>query len=230
MPEKTLAQRIANVQSKITAVERDGVNPAFKHRYASKDAIMKAIRPLLAAEGIAALVSCDRQWIEADGKARVEMRLILTDGTTTLEILGQGEGADKFDKAVYKAQTGATRYLLSQAFLIDTGDDAEEHSEAPAPQPAQKRATTYQVGVLRREVGRLRKLDLDHPTVAYVDKNRDDIANWPEERVTRAIDRVREDITKLGAELPPAPDEEAFVQAALEDTALIPRPDAEDAS
>ncbi len=156
LSQPNLAQRIAAVQGEIHQVERDGTNPGFKkadgtpHKYASRDALMKAVRPIIAKHGVAALVSCDRQWVEADGLARVEMRLILTDGIDTIEITGQGSGADRFDKAVFKAQTGATRYLLSQAFLIDTGEDAVEESTAgkevstrlDTPQPAPQEASS----------------------------------------------------------------------------------------
>lgn len=37
-----------------------------------------------------------------------------------------GEGADSGDKAVNKAQTGAFKYALRQAFLIETGNDPDE--------------------------------------------------------------------------------------------------------
>lgn len=39
-----------------------------------------------------------------------------------------GEGADKGDKALYKAYTGALKYYLANTFMVATGDDAEKDS------------------------------------------------------------------------------------------------------
>lgn len=47
-----------------------------------------------------------------------------------------GEGADSGDKSVNKAMTGAYKYALRQAFLIETGNDPDE-----TPSEQQQRAT-----------------------------------------------------------------------------------------
>jgi hypothetical protein len=47
-----------------------------------------------------------------------------------------GEGADSGDKSVNKAMTGAYKYALRQAFLIETGNDPDE-----VPSDQQQRAT-----------------------------------------------------------------------------------------
>lgn len=59
--------------------------------------------------------------------ARVVIRKLfrftsLVDGST-LEIEAAGEGADNSDKAVNKAETGALKNALKQAFLLSTGED-----------------------------------------------------------------------------------------------------------
>ena len=40
-----------------------------------------------------------------------------------------GQGADSLDKAIYKALTGALKYVLRQSLLIGTGDDPEATDE-----------------------------------------------------------------------------------------------------
>ena len=41
-----------------------------------------------------------------------------------------GAGEDKGDKAIYKAITGALKYILTTSFLIPTGDDPENETKS----------------------------------------------------------------------------------------------------
>ena len=43
-----------------------------------------------------------------------------------------GEGMDKGDKGIYKAQTGALKYYLSVTFMVATGDDPEQDDKKEA--------------------------------------------------------------------------------------------------
>lgn len=66
-----------------------------------------------------------------------------------------GSGSDSTDKAVYKALTGAFKYVLRQTFAVPTGDDAEKtvaqreqserrqkrHQDAPIAQPSRRPQT-----------------------------------------------------------------------------------------
>lgn len=61
---------------------------------------------------------------------QVKIKFILTDIDTGFseESVFSGEGMDKGDKGIYKAQTGALKYYLSVTFMVATGDDAEKDS------------------------------------------------------------------------------------------------------
>ena len=48
-----------------------------------------------------------------------------------------GQGADKGDKGVYKAITGAIKYVYMKTFNIPTGDDPEKNDRKP-----EKKAST----------------------------------------------------------------------------------------
>lgn len=75
------------------------------------------------------------------------------------EIDGIGEGTDFGDKASYKAMTGALKYALRQAFLIETGDDPDDSSSEqyeretprnnPSPSPSPFTAQTA-ISTIRR--------------------------------------------------------------------------------
>lgn len=68
---------------------------------------------------------------------QVKIMFTLTDIDTGFgeESVVSGEGMDKGDKAIYKAQTGALKYYLSVTFMVATGDDPERESpeEKTAP-------------------------------------------------------------------------------------------------
>jgi len=51
-----------------------------------------------------------------------------------------GEGMDTGDKAIYKAITGAQKYVLMKTFLIPTGDDPELEEPPQKPQPQSKKS------------------------------------------------------------------------------------------
>lgn len=68
------------------------------------------------------------------------------------QVVAIGEGTDPGDKASYKAQTGAKKYALLEAFLVESGDDPDKYasqenmipdeppqrSAPPASQPTQQ--------------------------------------------------------------------------------------------
>lgn len=56
-----------------------------------------------------------------------------------------GEGMDTGDKAIYKAITGAQKYVLMKTFLIPTGDDPELEELPQKPQPQSKKITIEQL-------------------------------------------------------------------------------------
>lgn len=63
----------------------------------------------------------------------VTLAFRIFDTATGEYVQGQmpGQGVDGGDKGVYKAITGAIKYVLTSTFLIETGDDPEMESEPP---------------------------------------------------------------------------------------------------
>lgn len=67
-----------------------------------------------------------------------------------LDGVAYGQGADKGDKGIYKAITGAIKYIYMKTFNIPTGDDAEKESPELkskndyAPRPIQKNVKVIQ--------------------------------------------------------------------------------------
>lgn len=127
-----LAPALVAAQAAITPAEKDGVNPHFNRRYASLGAVMQAIRPALAANGLAV-----SQIVTRDGEQlALETLLVHTSG----QYIGgtyplrptkadpQGEGS---------ALTYARRYALAGLLgvVADEDDDGNAASRRNERRP-----------------------------------------------------------------------------------------------
>lgn len=128
-------------------VQKAGMNREQNYRYASETDFLEAVRPKLAAAGVAVVPSyVVLNTHEGQTKAGTPNTRITLAGTFTfihaesgdrLDVTTIGQGVDTQDKAAYKAMTGALKYALRQTFLIETGDDPEKDTnEPPARSPA----------------------------------------------------------------------------------------------
>jgi hypothetical protein len=127
-----LAQKLAKIVGTLENIPKKDYNQAQKYRFARETDLVASIRPYLAAAGIVLTFSVieheviPRQNPDAKGLlTRVRVHWAVTDGHETLEGNMDGYGMDAGDKGVYKAITGAKKYILMTLFLIDTGDDPE---------------------------------------------------------------------------------------------------------
>lgn len=91
-----------------------------------------AIRSKLASRNVALFVSAESAEQIGNDVTRVLLRIDFACGDTgaTHTVRFFGDGLDKGDKGLYKAYTGAIKYLLMKTFLIPTGDDPEIAGEA----------------------------------------------------------------------------------------------------
>jgi hypothetical protein len=143
-PTAKIAAALHAVMAKVSYVQKDGKNSFHGYRYASEAALLGALRPAMIEEGIFLIPSVSMvKPIDDHGNTHVEMEytLVHKDGDVwPFSIRAAGMGNDRAkngavgDKGVYKAITGANKYLLFKMFQIETGDDPEnEAQEAPAP-------------------------------------------------------------------------------------------------
>lgn len=161
-PPTALLKKLAAIMAETDYIQKDKT-VAFlstKYRYASEQAIKEKLHPLLVKHGVLFFPSDIRQELippsvekgEWFSNVTVEFTFIDSETGEMLRGSGTGTGSDKGDKAVYKAITGAIKYILTTTFLIPTGDDPEadsgEKPQAQRPQvkqpPAQIRLTDEQ--------------------------------------------------------------------------------------
>jgi hypothetical protein len=150
-PTAKIAKALHAVMAKVSYVQKDGKNSFHGYKYASEAALLAALRPAMIEEGIFFIPSISMvKPIDDHGNTHVEMEytLVHKDGEVwPYNIRAAGMGNDRSkngavgDKGVYKAITGANKYLLFKMFQIETGDDPEnETHEVPAPSPAPTKA------------------------------------------------------------------------------------------
>lgn len=121
-------------------------NTAQSYNYTSEADFLALMRPQLAAHDIVCHPAYDViSSGEMTTKSGAVMQTITLKGKftfvhcpsgTSVEVITIGQGTDQQDKAAYKAMTGAQKYAIRQAFLIETGDDPEKDDvPEPAPHP-----------------------------------------------------------------------------------------------
>lgn len=124
------------VMEKVTHAPKDGKNDFHNYPYATEYGLLKSLRPAMVEAGLMLIPSCThRSEIDEHGNIHVSIDYTLAHKSGAVwpeKITGYGCGNDKAkngkvgDKGIYKAITGANKYVLFKVFHIPTGDDPEK--------------------------------------------------------------------------------------------------------
>lgn len=132
-----LVEAVAKVMDEVGYVQGTGKNREFGYKYTSDEDLLRKLQPALAKNGLM-IAPCEIEIIDSNEKGKwlkqtirvhYELRHV---GGESMMIAVMAEGRDTGDKAVYKALTGAYKYMLRQTFAIPTGDDAEKDDAQPS--------------------------------------------------------------------------------------------------
>ena len=138
-----LAKALAAVQQSITPVVKDRQNPHFKNNYATLDAIMESVRPLLAKNGLSIVQGGGSPVSNVDGNivgAAVETMLVHASGEyiTSAIVLPIDKGTPQ---AVGSAITYGRRYGVAALLALTTEEDDDgNHATATAANTASRPA------------------------------------------------------------------------------------------
>ena len=132
-----IAPALVAAVGELAPVGKDAVNPAFRNKYASLDAMMEQVRPVLARHGLAVLQSVTHPETDAGRVVgiAVETRVLHTSGEwiaglVTLPVeksTAQGTGS---------AISYGRRYGLSALLGLTAEDDDGQAASAPKPAPS----------------------------------------------------------------------------------------------
>jgi len=137
---KTILKALDQVWHEVSHAPKDRTNDHFHYDYTSEQGVLKVLRPAMLKAGLLLIPSGkDVSPIDENGNTfvTVDYTLAHKDGHIWPEkITGFGCGNDRAgngkvgDKGLYKALTGANKYLLFKLFQIATGDDPENNSDS----------------------------------------------------------------------------------------------------
>jgi hypothetical protein len=154
-----IAQALHQVMSDVGYIQRTGKNQHFGYRYAGEADLLEKLRPAMLRAGLLLIPSVSHvSPTDEHGNThvRVDYTLAHKDGDVWPDkICAAGCGGDKNkngvgDKGVYKAITGANKYLLFKLFQIETGDDPER--EEAGDYRSGNEASSIAYSVMAREV------------------------------------------------------------------------------
>lgn len=129
-----LLKKLHAVMSAVDYIQKDKTNEHHKYRYASEQAIKEVLHAELVKNKILFRIDVTDVRHEHGDKqtlTTISVRYIFQDVETAemIEGLSYGTGIDNQDKGLYKAITGAIKYILTSTFLIPTGDDPENEEK-----------------------------------------------------------------------------------------------------
>lgn len=126
-----IIRKIHTVRMCIDRMKKDGRNDFHKYAYLTEAQISETFKNLFDDNGIVFLYSSSITDFKHEGLKQpitaVNVDYSFIDIETGERIYGcaAGQGCDAGDKGVYKAITGAIKYIFMKTFLIPTGDDPE---------------------------------------------------------------------------------------------------------
>lgn len=119
---------------------KEGVNEFQRYKYLMEAQVAEQFKGLLEKHGVVFITSSRITGIDsplASGMKQtltnVDVEYEFVDVESGEKVVGHaaGQGTDSGDKGVYKAITGAVKYIFMKNFLIPTGDDPE-NEKVPA--------------------------------------------------------------------------------------------------
>jgi len=145
-------------------IRKGGYNEAQSYAYASDADILAAVTPALTENGLAIFPTTCELTTQSIGESKSGTPMWRTDivqGFRIIHASGQfvdlmaaGSGTDSQDKGVYKAQTGAQKYMLKMLVMFASGDDAEYTS----PSAKDDMAAAAKVAMSATHTARLGKM------------------------------------------------------------------------
>jgi hypothetical protein len=145
---KTLVQKLCEAGAAVGWIEKGGYNEFHKYKYATEADIVSTLRGELFKRHVFIFPNVVRyvrtpieietmKWDDTERKkvpsvrktaiTEMDIEWTFSDGESGEEktVMVPGVGEDSMDKGLYKAFTGAEKYLLMKSFLLPTGDDPE---------------------------------------------------------------------------------------------------------
>jgi hypothetical protein len=138
---KQIAKKLIAAWSLMEPMPRLGTNERYGYSYVREQDAADVVRKAFVKVGLCCIPSVEsiERHMES-GKAvhtiaTVKFTLVDPESGEICELKMVGEGADQYDKSLYKAITGATKYAYLKLAMAGSDDDAEADLSASVPKP-----------------------------------------------------------------------------------------------
>jgi hypothetical protein len=124
--EPSLSEKLALIYTEVERLQNTARNTFLNFNYAPVQAYKDMIRPLLGKYGVVIIPHVVNHEVSPAPKDQLRhtltMKFEIKDGRETIEVPWVTEATDKGDFGITKALTLATKYFLSNLFLISSSD------------------------------------------------------------------------------------------------------------
>ena len=136
-PEAIILRAMNAVMDEVDYVQKKGENDFHGYRYATEADVLARLRPAMVKHGLILLPSVQQvSAVDQYGNTTISIHYTLAHVSGAVwpqPIIAAGCGNDRNkngigDKGLYKALTGANKYLLFKLFQLETGNEPEESS------------------------------------------------------------------------------------------------------
>lgn len=140
--QPSIYKKLLAAHQAVTIIPKRGRNDYHKYNYATEADIL-TIKETLNEHGLIVLPTMQAQetGFKPDGKSWAKVTLVFrvvdTETGECVESQFTGYAEDTFDKAIYKATTGANKYFYLKYFGAATGDDPEMENQVPVKNSGQ---------------------------------------------------------------------------------------------
>lgn len=154
---KTLVGKLAEIMLEVDSVDKNGKNTFDNYTYMRAADLMRAVRTAMARRSVLLIADPvelhEHQYQSAQNKPmnfiRVKFKYTFINGddpADRLELHGYGDASDRSDKAIYKANTGAIKYVIRNTFLVpdEDADPETETNERANVQPQRQERPAQQ--------------------------------------------------------------------------------------
>lgn len=154
-PEAAILSALNAVMQEAAYVQKTGENDFHGYRYATEADVLERLRPAMVKHGLILIPSVQQvSTPDTNGNTSVIVHYTLAHVSGAVwpqPIIAAGCGNDRSknggigDKGLYKALTGANKYLLFKLFQIETGDDPEKSEGDRNREAGEKAARQFYV-------------------------------------------------------------------------------------
>ena len=136
--EAVILRAMNAVMSEVDYVQKKGENDFHGYKYATEADVLGRLRPAMVKHGLVLIPSIQQvSSVDENGNTNVSIHYTLAHVSGAVwptPVIAAGCGNDKNkngvgDKGLYKAITGANKYMLFKLFQIETGNAEPEDSE-----------------------------------------------------------------------------------------------------